>query len=64
MNPSQSNHESLVSYLELALKQVKKAQTEYNEKLTQYDIRSLSYQILKELIMEQISNENSNTTAR
>jgi len=63
MNKNRSENESLQSYLELALGQLDRAQRQYTEKLTNYDVRSLSYQILKELIMEQIQNENSNTTA-
>jgi hypothetical protein len=57
--------ETLSSYLKIALGQIKKAQTLYNEKIIhEQDIRSLSYQILSELIMEQIQNENSPLTTR
>lgn len=64
MNQNQNENETLTSYLTIALGQVKRAQKAYEEKTIEPDIRSLSYQILKELIMEQLQNENSNPSAR
>jgi len=61
---TQNKNESLKSYLALAYGQIVKSQKEYKAKTTQFDIRSLSYQILRELILEQNQNENSNTTTR
>jgi hypothetical protein len=61
---NQNEHESLKSYLSIAYSQVLKAQKEYQSKITQFDVRSLSYQILRALIMEQNQNEISGTTTR
>jgi hypothetical protein len=60
----QNKQDSLQSYLSIAYSQVVKAQREYQSKIKQHDVRSVSYQIIKELIMEQNQNEISTTTTR
>ena len=60
----QNENNPLKSYLSIAYGQLLKYQKNYEIKINQYDIRSLSYHILKELILEQVQNENSHTTTR
>lgn len=58
-----SNSTPLESYLSIALGQVKKASNQHQERSPR-NMRTISYNILIELIKEQIQNENLHYSAR
>jgi len=54
--------ESLEHYLSIALSNIEINHQDYRNQITRTNSRDLAYQILKELIKEQINHENSDLT--